>query len=332
MSFEVKHDTKKITLNEQENEIYNTLEKHFSKHYYDFNYPKTLDGDILDYYRILSKYLKDKGYGYASKLIVKNIQNKKINDLELARVLMDCNLIKKYKKSFISNIDNKSKFEYNKKDGLNKKFFIKYENDVTLSIEDVVYSNKDYINYQIDNENKKINFEIDIKANENINFTEIISVETTYGVDKLEFTVQCKIEKNNKIDLKNIGEFFELCHSDMIKALTFFKQNEFKEWLKEKNYSIELINYEKSILMHSTNSGIALRYFCMLNNVYIKDNITRGLKNKFNSSKHIDNQLKESKIEKMNKKQDDLLVEEIHKESIEKKTFIQKLKTLLRRR
>lgn len=338
MSFEVKNNVKISELNNKDKEIYDTLEEHFNKYYYDFNYPKTLEGNIWNYYCILSRYLRDKGYGYASKLVGKFIRTKTVNELELAKVLMDCNLIKKYSKSFITNIENKSKFEYDIEDGLKINFYMKYEEDATLEIEEPLYNNEDYIYHSFeDDEYKKINFYINIKPNENINFTEIISVKTSYGVDILEFTVQCNHTKSKKILLDDIKEFYSLCESDRIKALMIFKNNDFKEWLKEKKYAMELINYNKALLIGNGNSSIALKYFCMLNNIYINDIYTdyeAVYNNSTNDSIH-KTVKKEEKAKRL--ESEDLLKDKnknkndakVHKNEI---TFIQKLKKLFGRK
>lgn len=323
-----------MSFEEYEREIYSTLETNFDKYYYDFDYPKVFENNIWDYYRVLKRYLINNGYGYASKLVEKYIRNKEYDDKELARVLMDCNLIKKYKKLFISDIDNKSKFEYDNEKGLNEKFYIKYADNVTLDIKDPVYYKGDYIHHSIDYEDKTIYFEINIKPNENVNFTEIISIETTYGVDKLEFTVQCNHE-NKKILLENIDEFYALCKSDKIKALICFKKEEFKEWLKENKYSTEIINYDKSILMGNNNFSIALKYFCMLNNVYINDIFAFNEvdNNAVNNIEHNStSNITDVSIDKNITDNED--VENTEKETVstKEKTFIQKLKQIFRRK
>lgn len=306
-----------MSFEKYEREIYSTLEANFDKCYYDFDYPKALEGNIWNYYSVLKKYLINNGYGYASRIIDKYIRDKKDNNQELARVLMDCNLIKKYKKLFISDIENKSKFEYDNKKGLNEEFYIKYADNVTLDIKEPLYYKGDYIHHHIDYDKKIIYFKINIKPNENVNFTEIISIETTYGVDKLEFTVQCN-EENKVILLENIEYFYSLCELDKIKALTYFQKKEFEEWLKEKKYSAEIINYNKSILMSNNNYSIALKYFCMLNNVYINNWYTIDKTNNSSTNNIIDNSTKKNPIEET--------------VSNKERTFMQKLKQIFRRK
>lgn len=332
MSIEVKNNKKINSIDKESGKkIYHTLEENFTKHYYDFDYPKNFENDIWNYYSVLSTYLKNQGYGYASKLVDEHISNKKIDELELARVFMDCNLIKKYNKFFRTNIKNKHKFEYNIMDGLSKDFFIEYENNVTLKIKKVIYNNKDFICHEIDKENQRIYFKVNIQPNENINFTEIISVETTYGVDKLEFTIQCKIEQDNEGLFRNMDEFFDLCQADIKTGLGIFKSDEFKKYLKYKKYSTQLINYDKAILMGNGNFNNTLKYFCMLNNVCINDT---AIKNKTYTNKIEEKSLKEREAmgikskEKNTQFNDDSNKKE---DSTKGKTFKEKLKSFFRR-
>ncbi len=249
--------------------IYIDLEKNFKYKFFNFNYPEEHIELKWEYYSILKLYLENNGYGYIAKEIGLYIDKKEINDIELAKLLMDCNLINKYNKDMKSNIENKHIFEYEKKSGLRKNINIEYKNSILFEIKNISYSNVDYISHNFNSNKKEINIEINIDNNKQVNFTEILTIYTTYGVDKLEFKVKCNETIDPNIGLKNIEQYLDLCKTNNSKANEIFKKYEFKKWLEDGNYTTQIMNYNESKSINEAN-GIASAFniFCALNNIY----------------------------------------------------------------
>lgn len=313
---------------------YKVIENNFNSKFFDFNYSQKDTDKELYYYKVLKLYLSDKGYGYIASQINTFINKKNIDKIEVAKLLMDCNLIKKYNQSMKSSIENKTVIEYLKKDGLRtskngkvKSITIEYEVNIPFKIVNVVYSNIDVISHKCGQKN--IVIDINIDENKSVNFTEIISIYTPYGVDKLEFTVKCKDYTHNEIGVENIEEYLQLCRDNPKEAKIIFDKLKFESWLIEKDYKAQILNYKQAkILKQSkifTNEFIA---FCILNGIYIetkqdKNNVNNEvieekiINNNFTSDKiieKIDNKEKENNddscTKKISREQDDSSREE----------------------
>lgn len=258
--------------------IYKDIENNFNSKFFDFNYSKNDINKELNYYKALNLYLRDKGYGYAASQIDTLINKKNIDKIEVAKLLMDCNLINKYNQSMKSNIENKAVIEYLKKDGLRTSkngkqdsIHIEYKTNIPFKIVNVAYSNIDVISHKCGQKNVVI--DINIGENKKVNFTEIISIYTPYGVDKLEFTVKCKDNIYNDIGVENIEQYLLLCKSNPEGAKIIFDKDDFKDWLIEEDYKVQILNYQQAKLLKQnnifSNEFIA---FCRLNEIYIEIN------------------------------------------------------------
>mgnify|MGYP001597247696 CR=1 FL=1 len=257
--------------------IYKSIERNFEHKFFDFNYPKKNSDIKWDYYKILKQYLYNKGYGYIANQVGIFIDREEIDDIDLAKLLMDCNLIHKYNKLMKSELENKSIIEYEKNDGLIKTFNIEYPKTILFNINNVIYSNPEFISHKINTNKKEINIEINIEPGKKVNFTDIISIYTTYGVDKLEFTVKCKEIKSKDIELDNIEEFLQLCENNVTKAKEIFYKIGFEKWLKENDNTTQLINYNQAVKISGITNISATRFeiFCKLNSIYNESEVNQ---------------------------------------------------------
>ena len=255
-------------------DIYKVIDNNFKSKFFDFNYSqKDIDKELY-YYKVLKLYLSDKGYGYIATQINSLINKKNIDKIEVAKLLMDCNRIKKYNQSMNSSIENKTVIEYSKKDGLRtskngkiSSIYIEYKTNIPFKIVNVVYSNIDVISHKCGQKN--IVIDINIDENKSVNFTEIISIYTPYGVDKLEFTVKCKDHTHIEIGVENIDEYLKLCRENPKEAKIIFDKLNFKTWLTYKDYKSQILNYKQAKALKQSNmfenEFIA---FCTLNGIY----------------------------------------------------------------
>lgn len=255
---------------EKHENIYKYIENNFKHKFFDFNYPKNNKDIMWDYYKILNEYLKNHGYGYIYNQIGKFIDKKEVNNIELAKLLMDCNLINKYNKSIKSDIENKSIIKYEKRNGFTQSYKIKYSNTILLNIDNVFYSNTSFISHKINNDKKEITININIKPDKTVNFTEIISIYTNYGVDKLEFTIMTNEKKSEDFEIETIDDFLGLCETDPIKAKEIFYKLDFEKWLRDNNNTTQIINYNQSVKISDIKNKLSDRFkvFCRLNGIY----------------------------------------------------------------
>lgn len=255
---------------EKHENIYKYIENNFKHKFFDFNYPKNNKDIMWDYYKILNEYLKNHGYGYIYNQIGKFIDKKEVNNIELAKLLMDCNLINKYNKSIKSDIENKSIIKYEKRNGFTQSYKIKYSNTILLNIDNVFYRNTSFISHKINNDKKEITININIKPGKIVNFTEIISIYTNYGVDKLEFTIITNEKKSEDFEIETLEEFLGLCETNHIKAKEIFYKLEFEKWLHNKNNITQIINYNQSVKISDIKNDLSDRFrvFCRLNGIY----------------------------------------------------------------
>lgn len=338
--------------------IYKVIDNNFKNKFFDFNYSQKDIDKELDYYKVLNLYLSDKGYGYIANQINSFINKKNIDKIEVAKLLMDCNLIKKYNQSMKSSIKNKEVIEYSKKNGLRTgkngeiaSIYIEYKTKIPFKIVNVVYSNIDVISHKCGP--KYVVIDINIDKNKSVNFTEIISIYTPYGVDKLEFTVKCKDYVYHEIGVENIDEYLQLCRDNPERAKIIFDKFNFKSWLIEKDYKAQILNYEQAkILKRSKIFTNEFIIFCILNGIYIeikqdKNNVNNEvieekiINNNFISNKtieKIDNEEKEnnddSYTKKINREQNNSSKEE-KIENLEKGIFLgikKKLSSILKRK
>lgn len=255
---------------EKHENIYKYIENNFKHKFFDFNYPKNNKDIMWDYYKILNEYLKKHGYGYLYNQIGKFIDKKEVNNIELSKLLMDCNLINKYNKSIKSDIENKSTIEYEKRNGFSQSYKINYSNTILLNIDNVFYSNTSFISHKINNDKKEITININIKPDKTVNFTEIISIYTNYGVDKLEFTIMTNEKKSKDFEIETIDDFLGLCETDPIKAKEIFYKLDFEKWLRDNNNTTQIINYNQSVKISDIKNKLSDRFkvFCRLNGIY----------------------------------------------------------------
>lgn len=278
--------------------IYKDIDNNFKNKKFDFEYFRKQKIKKNDYYKILATYLNNKGYGYASRQINGIIEYETKEDVKIAKLLIDCNLIEKLNKTLETNINNKEIIEYKKKFGLQKDFEIKYKVNIPFEIYSVSYANTNLISHEIDRTNKIITIEIDINPKKRVGFTEIITIYTSCGVDKLEFTIKCEEDKDQNIQIENLEVYFDLCIKNTSKARQIFESNDFMEWLESKDYKTQILNYKEALsLGKNSKSQDEFALFCMLNQKYIKT-ITKLEKDFYSSEKLPNNKFKENIYEK----------------------------------
>lgn len=248
---------------------YKNIQDEFINKRFNFNRVKT----DSQYINVLKEYLKYNGYGYLFKTISYLSSYGKVDSIKLAKMLINTNLIHKSDIKRESTIKNKEIIRYKQEFGLIEKYLIRYRNnEFPFKIENIDYTNKDYIHCEITDSNN-ITIEINIEKDREVNFTEIIMIYTSYGVDKLEFSIKCDKNVNTLIELKNFSEFIELCKVDYDNAFEIFNKEKFREWLERKRYVTQVINYDQALSIKKTVDNGPFKAFCAFNETYpIKSN------------------------------------------------------------
>ncbi|MFW2491544.1 hypothetical protein ACN077_23740 [Clostridium chromiireducens] len=243
---------------------YKRIQIDFKNKKFDFNRLK----NDRQYINVLKEYLKYNGYGYLFKTISKLSSDGKVDIVKMAKLLIDSNLIHKPDIKLNSKIQNKEIINYKKEFGLIEKFPLNYVSyDFPFKINDVDYGNKDHINCEIISSNS-IMIGINIEKDEEVNFTEVIVIYTSYGVEKLEFSIKCDKNLKSLINLKDFDEFINICKCDYDKAFKIYKKEIFREWLEKKRYVTQIINYDEALSISRRVNNKSFEVFCALNKAY----------------------------------------------------------------
>lgn len=220
-----------------------------------------------NYYNILLKYLKVNGYGYLCNKINRNMSN-----VELAKLLIDSNLIDKPELKFNTNLEDK--IVYNKEFGLKKKYYLKYNNTFPFKINEIYYKKSKYLRCKLDKNKNKINILIDINANTGVDLKETIVIYTSLGLKEVSLSIKCESSLNSEINIKDFEEFRCLCIKNIYKAKEIFNKKEFREWLDKKGYITQVINYDEAIILSDFLENQFIN-FCLLNQIYINNSLDK---------------------------------------------------------
>lgn len=256
-------------------EIYESIEQDFKKKRLNF-----IRLNKLENINILNEYLNNNGYGYISsriKELIDNSNNLSDEKIYIARLLIDSNLIEMPKINQSCSIDKKyligeDKYliTYDNIYGLNMLFDIHYSvSSIPFEINYVEYSNKEYISAKIDHRDNNIQCSINIQKGKLVDFTEILIIYTSYGIKEIEITVKHDEENDKQIGLKNFSEFINLCNKDIYKAEYIFNNINFENWLNDKKYISQLINYKESKEISSQMKYTHFDVFCNMNGINI---------------------------------------------------------------
>lgn len=243
--------------------------ENFKNNLFDFNKLKTDDLFLL----VLQKYFDFYGYGYLEKQIKQLKDSNSLDSINLSKLLINSNLITKPSKALECSIKDKEVIAYKKEFGLTETIHIDFKlGSFPFKIYNIDYTNKEFVNCEINKSFNGVKVEVSISKDQEINFTEILVIYTTYGTEKVEFTIKCDAKKETSIPLKNYEEFLKLCKANRKDAMGIFFNDEFITWLEKKRYYSQVLNYNEAISLAASDKLKAYDIFCALNLIFIKAN------------------------------------------------------------
>ena len=230
-----------------------------------FNFGKLKKEEYKD---ALCDYLETNGYGYAYKHIVE-FENS--DDIDIGYYLFTSGLIDNINIEMIMNSldkykvsDRKYKITYKETDGLNLNIRILYRTNIPIKIHTLDIGQNDFLNYKIQNDSISLN--INIEDNVKINSTEKIIIYRSYGIDTFELNIECQENKKKYKDLYDFDEYLLLCKEYKEKALDIYNGKEFSKWLKNTEY-VQFINYNKANRLSEETSDSSFDLFCEMNGI-----------------------------------------------------------------
>lgn len=217
------------------------------------------------YYDVLFKYLELNGYAFLCSKIKKNM-----NEVKLAKLLMDSNLVEKPSITLDTNL--KEEIVYDKEFGFKDKYYLKFDTGTfPFEITNIYYKENEAFKFILDKSNQKIQVLIDIKENTEINLQETIIIYTSLGLEKVQLSIKCNNTLNFEFNIKDFQEFKNLCETKSYEAKNLFENKDFREWLDKKGYMTQVLNYDEAFIMTRFSKDDfknPFSNFCLLNEIY----------------------------------------------------------------
>ena len=253
------------------------IDEDFSKRKFKFS---KLKGN-KKYYNVLFKYLEINGYGFLCSKISRNI-----NSVELARLLIDSNLIDKPSINIDTNLKNE--IVYDKEFGFRGEYYIKYDTKTfPFEIKSIYYKESKNLRCKLDKDKNRVEILIDINENTKIDLKETIIIYTSLGLKEVPLSIKCNSVLNSKINIRDFQEFKSLCETNSSEAKELFQNSEFRDWLRKKGYITQLLNYDEAFMLSTFSDSefkSPFNNFCLLNEIYIA-NSTLGEEETYDKSK-----------------------------------------------
>lgn len=268
-----------------------------------------------EYRKKLFYYLKENGYTYAYKKLIQ-LENDKNFEFEVAKYLSTSNLIDlptvemqvTIPKEYIIG-DKKYKIIYKKNKGFSKTITIEYIiRTYPFTVEAVDTSENEYISYEI--RGKHIFLNINIQQGIKTSFFERVIIYRSYGVDFLEFNIDCESDETEYEGMYDFNDYIYLCNNNTEKASQIYYNKSFFKWLEELDNQLQIANYESANLLSMQTNFSEFELFCTMNNILLPDSYYSDNKVKDNErerKKYMDAMKKyNEKIDKSNDTKDQL--------------------------
>lgn len=238
-----------------------------------FNFERLRDEE---YRKKLLCYLDNNGYTYAYKKL-KQLENNKDFEFEVAKYLSTSNLIDLPKvdmqviipKEYIIG-DNKYKIIYKRNKGFSKTITIEYLiRTYPFTIDAIDTSENEYISYEI--RGKRIFLNINIQQGIKTSFFERVIIYRSYGVDFLEFNIDCQSDEIEYEGMYDFDDYIYLCNNNAEKASKIYYNKRFFKWLEELDNQLQIANYESANLLSMQTNFSEFELFCTMNNILLPD-------------------------------------------------------------